>query len=267
MSLQACPPAVMALALLCMPAQGQARTAPAEQRLLDCVASCTPPQLQAMLRGRQVAQVTPERRAALVARALEGRNAAALGALLAWGVDANAPMPFTVAGERLDISPLLYALSARSGLPCVQVLVARGADTNLPSSGLLPLHWALGTQQYGVAAYLLDQGADARRTDGSGSGSITALASGARDADTAQAGAMARRLAKLGADVNAVGPQGSTALGMAVLSGHLGLTEALLQLGADPNTRNGEGHTPREMAQRKQRQDIAELLTRHGAVP
>ncbi|MEY4641028.1 MAG: hypothetical protein RLZZ227_1022 [Pseudomonadota bacterium] len=63
------------------------------------------------------------------------------------------------------LTPLLYA--ARAGcLPCVQAMLAAGADPNLPSpDGVTPLLVALDNFQFAVATQLLDAGANPHAFD------------------------------------------------------------------------------------------------------
>jgi hypothetical protein len=80
-------------------------------------------------------------------------------------------------------------------------------------------------------------------------------------------GDIVRVLLDAGADPDAVGFEGMTALAMSVRSCSVspGIVRALLEAGADPDARSGSGATALMMAVQAGRDDIAELLIAHGA--
>ena len=71
----------------------------------------------------------------------------------------------------------------------------------------------------------------------------------------------ARYLIELGADVNAVGPQGRTALHYAARGGTTELCELLLVAGADETVTDKEGRTPLDIAQQYDKTAVEQLLT------
>ncbi len=71
-------------------------------------------------------------------------------------------------------------------------------------------------------------------------------------------------LVEKGADVNRATPQGWTALHTAAAAGAYGLVEQLLAAGADPNRRTADGATPRDLALARNDRHIAHLLKLNG---
>ncbi len=69
-------------------------------------------------------------------------------------------------------------------------------------------------------------------------------------------------MVELGAEVNAVGPQGRTALHYAARGGDPTLCQLLLDAGADPTKLDDEGRTPLEVARKYRKCDVVDLLTR-----
>ncbi|TMH03214.1 MAG: ankyrin repeat domain-containing protein [Betaproteobacteria bacterium] len=74
-----------------------------------------------------------------------------------------------------------------------------------------------------------------------------------------------RLLLDAGADVNAKGPNGTTALMMAVRGGHTDTVDLLLAKGADPGRRNENGASALSWAKRAGNEAIEASLRRHGA--
>lgn len=196
--------------------------------------------------------------------AVANAKPAAVETLMDWGIPPDTALPFKQQGEAYEVTPLLYAISARAGLPTVKALVRRGAG---PAAGLLPLNFAVSLRQYDVAAYLLDEGANAKAADEtSRTTPLMELATTADDT-APEPSAIAQHLLRAGADPNARGLQGVTALRFAVLGGKRRLVQTLLAAGADPNTTNDKGETVLQLARRKQFGDIVALLQAAGARP
>jgi len=76
---------------------------------------------------------------------------------------------------------------------------------------------------------------------------------------------IAHSLLAHGADVNG-GRGGSPALHGAVMFNRPAIAEVLLEHGADPNILNHENKTPLTVASEMQRDEVAEVLRRYGAV-
>lgn len=70
----------------------------------------------------------------------------------------------------------------------------------------------------------------------------------------------AQLLIDLGAEVNAVGPQGRTALHYAARGGNVELCELLCKAGADRLTQDDEGRTPFDVARKFGKSDVERLL-------
>jgi Ankyrin repeats (many copies)/Ankyrin repeats (3 copies) len=222
-------------------------------------------ELRQALAGRSRDDMPLAARAALMTLALQKDRPEAVAALLDWGIGANHPLPFTPNGEPLTVTPLLYAVSSGSGIAVVDVLVKRGADVNRAAEGLRPLNFALSMRRYAVAAFLLDNGADVNGSDSlSGLTPLMDLVVSAQ-AEDAQALPLLVRLVAKGANVNARGTRGVTALRMAVTGNKLEMAKALLDAGADPNLANDKGETPLKLAEQRQSTDLAALLRSHGA--
>jgi ankyrin repeat protein len=78
-------------------------------------------------------------------------------------------------------------------------------------------------------------------------------------------GELVRALIRAGADVRAKNQFGTSALTEAAIIGSTPVIDALLKAGADPNTRNPEGETPLMAVARSGRVDAARLLLEAGA--
>jgi ankyrin repeat protein len=178
-------------------------------------------------------------------------SASALLALLEAGADPNTR---GAAGETVLMR------TARTGsVPALRVLVERGADVNASESwlGETALMWAAGENHGEAVRFLLEQGAqaDARskpvqfgelKYPSTGlvrmvlpRGQWTPLMFAARQG----ALAAARALADGGADLDAVDPDGVTALTVAILNAHYDLAAMLVERGADPNVADQTGRT------------------------
>ena len=179
-------------------------------------------------------------------------NPSVIEALVDAGADPNASL-----AEGLT----MLMLGASAGEPdAVRVLLARGADVNArePVLGETALMWAVKDNRAEAVAVLVEHGADVgARTrksrigvstvdaahDGSGlseTGGVTALGYAAQH----NAGAAARALLEAGADVNASGADGTTALLTAITGGHFDLAKLLLESRADPNLPDRRGVSP-----------------------
>ena len=77
---------------------------------------------------------------------------------------------------------------------------------------------------------------------------------------------MIRYLIAKGADKDALAPNGYTALMMTARSGHTDAAKALLIEDVDINVRGPDGQTALRIARQRKHGELAELLTRAGAV-
>ena len=152
-------------------------------------------------------------------------------------------------------TPLMTA--ARTGnAATVKALLDKGAkvDAREDVLGEQALMWAAGENQAEVVTLLLARGADVNARsnalkfpkDSFGlEGVLTSLPKGdwpalmyaARDG----APEAARALAKGGADLNAVDPEGTTALVRAIINSHYDTAAVLIEEGANPNIADGSG--------------------------
>ena len=116
-------------------------------------------------------------------------------------------------------TPLMIA-AIRGSLPAAQALVKRGAAVNRP--GWTPLHYACSGPDNGVAAFLIEQGAE----------------------------------------LNARSENGTTPLMMAARYGNTDVVQVLLNAGAEPRAANEQELTAADFAQRGGRDRIADELRR-----
>ena len=75
-----------------------------------------------------------------------------------------------------------------------------------------------------------------------------------------------KALIQYGADVNAAGPKGVTALHAAAKAGFVSVIEVLLKAGADINGKMGSGETPLGLAKKHRRDGAERILKEHGAI-
>lgn len=155
----------------------------------------------------------------------------------------------------------LLMLASRTGdPPTVTALIESGADVNAadPAMGETALMWAAAENHPDVVRALVAAGADVNRRsarmtfsrdrfgDGRSArftvlprGEWTALMYAARQ----NAPEAVRALTAAGATLDAVDPDGTTALVLAVINAHYDLAAQLLDLGANPNLADAAGMT------------------------
>ena len=169
-------------------------------------------------------------------------NAAIVELLLAAGANPNMPAP---TGE----TPLMTAARTGKAEP-VRALLAHGAsvDATESANGQTALMWAVSEGHVAAARVLIEAGADIHARSRSG---FTPLLFAVRDGqfDTL------RLLVAAGADVHdrlradlvrqtnrmAMGPDGSSAVALAILNAHYAIGVWLLEHGADANVRDPRG--------------------------
>jgi uncharacterized protein len=168
--------------------------------------------------------------------------------LLAKGADPNAIAP---TGE-----PVLL-IAARSGhVPTIEALLAGKANVNIRSkAGDSALMIAALTGHLEAAKKLRAGGA---ALDGPGWTPLIYASGGGHEA-------LIRYLLDEGAKINAVAPNGTSALMMAVHEGKGPAFTLLLSRGADVNVRNQNDATALSWAIRGNEKDMAEALRRAGA--
>jgi ankyrin repeat protein len=169
-------------------------------------------------------------------------NAAMIKLLLASGADANTAV---TRGQTVLMT------AARTGnVDAVRALVDKGATVNVREDqlGETALMWAASENHAAVVSLLIERGAEVNGRSSTiqfpkdrfglegvltilPHGNWTPLMYAARDG----APDAVRVLAKAGAEVNAVDPDGTTPLMLAIMNSHYDTAQALLESGADPN--------------------------------
>jgi ankyrin repeat protein len=176
-------------------------------------------------------------------------SAPMIGRLLQAGADPNSVW---TEGE----TPLMTV--ARAGnVDAAKVLLAHGAQVNArePVHGQTPLMWAAGESHPDMMRELIAHGADVNarsavqhwerqvtaepREKWLPPGGFTALHFVARQGCLE----CARVLAESGADINAVDPDGNSAVVLAIINGHYDLAGYLIDKGSDPNLADVTGRT------------------------
>jgi len=156
------------------------------------------------------------------------------------------------------LTPMGMALH-REDREMVRLLLDHGADANAASHGYSPLQTAAGYDLVGIAALLLEFGANLEGRDGTGS---TALMLAAINGRTH----MARFLLRQGADVNALNNEDWTALMGAVSKGNVEMARLLLENGADAHLGPaGLPGRPLDFARRLGDAPMIALLDGYGA--
>jgi uncharacterized protein len=205
-------------------------------------------------------------------------SAAMIARLLNAGADPNIVPP-------TGVTPLMRA--ARTGSTAgVMSLLAHHADANAQeiAGGQTALMWAITERHPDVVRALIDRGADVHRRsrvwrqrvltccerylgDSEGiaemdGGGFTPLLFAARNGDLESAKAIVAG----NGGVDDTAADGSSALAVAILSGHSPLAVYLLDEGADPDA-NAAGYTALHAAILRGDLDVVTALLRHGANP
>ena len=140
---------------------------------------------------------------------------------------------------------LFHAIRANN-LERVRFLVEQGADKDkVDGTGSTPLLWASDTGHLGVTQYLVEQGATLDKASSYGATPlIVAAANGNLE--------VARYLLEQGADRDKAANNGYNPLHYAALHGYLEIAMLLMSYGADLNARDTYGYTPIDMARTKE---------------
>ena len=175
-------------------------------------------------------------------------NAALVRLLLDHGADAN---------TTITQGQTVLMVAARTGnVDAVRALVDKGANVNARETqlGETALMWAVSENHAGAAALLIERGADVSARSSTIAfpkdrfglegvltilphGNWTPLMYAGRDGGVDAVPV----LAKAGADINAVDPDGTTPLMLAIMNSHYDTANALLENGADPNITDRAG--------------------------
>jgi len=160
--------------------------------------------------------------------AIKGNDEAALRDAIRRGADVNGMMPCTnqITGAR-GLFPLLHLAAVKGLAGMCEILLAAGADANIPST----LDGSVSLQ---IAAY---------------NGSTACV----------------RLLLRAGAHMNARGNDGATALHTACFHGRVHAVKVLIAAGANLEARNQHGTTPLRFALLKGHREVALTLLRAGA--
>ncbi|MFC1793873.1 ankyrin repeat domain-containing protein [Planctomycetota bacterium] len=158
-------------------------------------------------------------------------------------------------------STALHKATEKHHTDVVELLLAKGADINAKTTDKeeTPLIWAAYYGYHDVAELLIDKGADINAKDNE---SCTALHRATEKHHTE----VAELLLAKGADVNArTLDKEETPLIWAAYYGYNDVAELLIAMGADINLKDQLGRTPLVVAKEKEREEIVELLRKHGA--
>jgi uncharacterized protein len=256
-------PLVCALALAAF--SGRATAAADYKSLIALVETGRAGELRQAMAGYTPDDINLTGRAALMMLAIGKNQAETTTALLDWGISPHHPLSITSNDYTVTLTPLLLAISGGAKLSVVDALVKGGADVDRAAEDVLPLNFALTLRRYGIAGYLLDHGADVNGADPAlGSTPLMEYALSFQSGDS-EAPAMLKRLLDEGAQIDARGPSGATALRLAVAIDQHDMVQALLDAGADPTLANDKADTPLMLAERKQLVETAALLRAYGA--
>ena len=146
---------------------------------------------------------------------------------------------------------LLYLAARAARMDLVDRLVMHGADVRAVDSGIFG-----AVSDLTMLRYLLDHGASATQP---GKNRLPPLIYVARD-DKGEHPEKVQLLLEHGASVNAISPQGRTALHYAAQAGYLRVSKLLIDQGASLTLRDQQGQTALDLARAAGNTAIVELL-------
>lgn len=170
--------------------------------------------------------------------------------LIERGVDINAKIK--------DGKTPLHSAALGGQLEAARLLIKKGANINARDEyDFTPLHIAAFVGQLEIARLLIEKSADVNARDDSGKTPLDrAVSSGQLE--------FSRFLIDKGADINARDSNGMTPLHSAVSYGQIAIAKLLVEEGANVNTKDDDGATPLSLATIRKKDDMINLLKRHG---
>ncbi len=151
---------------------------------------------------------------------------------------------------------LLFLAARASRMDLIELLVAHGAEAQAVDSGIY-----VAVPDLSIIRYLLDHGAPAAQPGKNRFPPLVYLARG----DKGEHPEKMQALLEHGAQVNAAGPKGRTALHYAAAAGHARAIALLLEYGADPTLKDEQGETALDLARAAGKTAAADLLRQQEA--
>jgi ankyrin repeat protein len=181
-------------------------------------------------------------------------------------------LSFAVAGGKIELVDHLLQHAAVVPPYSLQLvsLAAKNARQDILDllvafhAQILPLgeYYFLNTYPLDILRYLLEHGASLKEQAENGFTPLIYLCR----ADKGEQPEKIKLLLEYGAPLNALGPQGRTALHYAAAAGFLGVMALLLEHGTDYQVRDQQGETPLAVARRYDRLAAVDMLERQAAV-
>lgn len=185
--------------------------------------------------------------------AVKRKDAAAVNAFLAAGIDPNVKEPISLAAP-------LIAASSRGDIEIVRSLLDGRADVNAKDrGGYTPVLRALEKSNLEIADLLLARPEIELNAQGASGVTVLMQYVGLNNED------MVRKVLDRGAQVELQDSDGDTALHRAAQSGNVKILELLLARGAKPDVKNKVGGTPLMWAAVFGHQEAARTLLAKGA--
>ena len=157
-------------------------------------------------------------------------------------------------------TPLFFAVD-RGSLPSVELLIKAGANLNVrDSSNTTPLMSAIISGKFEIADFFMTKYPSTLSVLNINEKNKLLIAS-------AEKGNVEfiEKMIKNGAEINAAGTSGNTALHLAVIRANIQTINALIKSGADVNSRNNMGRTALHFAAEAGNQQIMAVLKQSGA--
>ena len=150
------------------------------------------------------------------------------------------------------------ALKGKGNVDAVKTALSQGADVNVRKGGWTVLMRVIGEGHAEIAQLLVAHGADPNAKGFSGETALTIAAEHGHVE-------IVKILLDRGADMNAKTNHGYTALHYGSEYGHRDVVKVLLDAGVDMNQKDQDGETALAIAKRKNHEEIVQLLKNAGA--